>query len=150
MRRALLFMSVAAAFIAIADGLAMMLPGRSSLVGGVALFAGGSAWMWFGLPRFLARGARPFTAVGLSAVGVVLLPALYLPVRGLWLFATPAALTLWFTAAWMFVWLVCIGAVLALPCPACGRPFFRAGRSLGLRGLACSHCKASPPRATAS
>ena len=82
-RRLLLLLTIVAGFIAVADGLAMILPGETNTLGGLVLLMGGSLWFALGVPRFVRPEARPFYIAMLAILGSLLLPLLFLPVCGL-------------------------------------------------------------------
>ena len=136
-------------FVAVADGLAMLLPGPSSKPGGAAILLLGVAWWALGIPGVLSTSGRPFTAILIARFGLLVLPVLIIPVAGLWFVATPVALSRWFVVAWFSVWLLCALCSAFLPCPGCGQPFGRLGFRLQTRASACPHCGANP-RATES
>ncbi len=144
MRRSLVFLSAIAGFIAVADGLAMILPGTSSGAAGAVLLTMGSIWLLQGWPRLLRPAARPFARAALALLGAVIVPVLALPVAGLWWVATPSALTAWFAVAWSALWLVCAIAVLFVACPECSEPFFRKGLMPRIGPLVCAHCGKRP------
>jgi len=131
-------------FIAIADGLAMLLPGPSSGIGGAAILVLGVAWLSFGVPRFMSPSGRAFSAVLIARFGLFVVPPLSLPVAGLWLVATPAALSVWFAIAWFAVWAACLALSAFLPCPQCSQPFGRRGLRFEVASSACPHCGANP------
>ena len=135
---------MAICFIAIADGLAMLLPGPSSALGGATILVLGLAGLGFGLPRSLSPSGRTSSAILATRFGLLALPALCLPVAGLWLARTPEALTPWFAVAWFTVWSVCLVLSAFLPCPECSRPFGRRGLRLQIASSACAHCGANP------
>lgn len=135
---------MAVSFVLIADGIAMLLPGPSSSLGGAAILALGLVGLVVGLPRFLSRSGRAFGAILATRFGLVALPVLSLPVAWLWYAATPDALSPWFAVAWFTVWAACLLLSAFLPCPACGRSFGRRGASLEVRSSACAHCGANP------
>jgi len=130
-------------FIAVADGLAMLLPGPASPAGGAAILAAGAAWLVIGVPRCLSPSGREFSAALVTRFGLFALPALVLPIAGLWWIATPAALSVWFAVAWLSVWVVCVALSALLPCPRCGLPFGRQGLRFQTTSDACAHCGAS-------
>ena len=135
---------MAVCFVAIADGLAMLLPGASSSLGGAAILALGLAGLVFGLPRFMSSSGRAFSAILVTRFGLFALPVLGLPVAGLWFATTPAALSMWFAVAWFTVWAVCLVLSALLPCPECSHSFGRRGLRLQTRSSACAHCGANP------
>ena len=96
------------------------------------------------LPRLLSPAGRPFGAALIARFGLFLLPPLSLPVAGLWLIATPSALSAWFAVAWFCVWVACLGLCAFLPCPECSEPFGRKGLRLQTASSACPHCGANP------
>jgi hypothetical protein len=136
-------------FVMIADGLAMLLPGPSSAVGGAAILLLGLAWLTRGLPKLMSAPGRAFSAILISRFGLVALPILIVPVAGLWFVATPAALSAWFAVAWLTVWAVCLILSAVLPCPHCRLPFGRRGFRFQIASSACPHCGANP-RASAT
>ena len=144
MRRAILLFSTIAAFIAIADGMAMILPGPSSKISGFALLCAGVVWLFAGAPRFLKPEAQPFAYIVLANLGLLLIPVLFLPVCGLWLIATPSALTVWFSVAWASLWFACLALAFLIPCPECGQRLRGIRISQRLRSPRCLNCGASP------
>ncbi|MDJ0788067.1 MAG: hypothetical protein QNK05_14755 [Myxococcota bacterium] len=136
--------SMAIAFIAVADGLAMLLPGPSSTLGGSALVILGMAWLVVGVRWMLTPGGRPFAPVLVSRFGLFVLPVLCLPVALVWYVATPHALSIWFGVAWLVTWAACLVLSASLPCPRCGQPFGRSGARLQGRSSTCPHCGADP------
>jgi hypothetical protein len=141
--------SLAIGFIAVADGLAMLLPGPSSKLGGAILLVLGVAWLLLGVPRLLSVSGRAFTVNVVARFGLLVLPPLSVPVAGLWMVATPSALSAWFAVAWFTVWAVCVGFSAFFPCPSCGEPFGRSGSRFQTTSSACPHCGANP-RASAT
>ena len=142
-RKPIALLSLAGAYIALADGLAMLLPGPSSKLGGATITVLGFAWMAFGFPRLLlSSAASAHGPMLVSRFGVVLLPVLVGPVALGWLIATPHALSWWFAFAWLAVWLGCVALWATLRCPECNETFGRQGWRLELRSDACPHCGA--------
>ena len=133
---------MAVCFVLVADGIAMLLPGPSSALGGAAILALGLAGLVFALPRFLSPPGRPFSAILATRFGLFVLPVLCLPIAGVWHVTNPAALSGWFAVAWAAVWSACLGLTALLPCPACGGAFGRRGGRLQLRSSTCPHCGA--------
>ncbi len=144
LRKALGLFGMVVSFVMIADGLAMVLPGPSSALSGVAILLVGLAGLGFALPRFLSESGRAFSAILATRFGLFALPVLCLPIAWLWSVATPAALSWWFAVAWFAVWTACLALVAWLPCPHCNKPFGRRGPRLQLTSPACAHCGASP------
>jgi hypothetical protein len=144
MRIAWLYVGTAIGFVALADGLAMTLPGPSSGAGGAVLVAAGIAWLWLGLPRVLGPEARIYSTVVACKLGVLLVPLLFLPIRALWSATTPEALTVWFNVAWAVVFALAVAAAAVVPCPTCGSTFHRAGVRTQLTSMTCVHCRAGP------
>jgi hypothetical protein len=136
--------SILVSFVMIADGLAMLLPGPSSAVGGAAILSLGLAWLVLGFPKLMSASGRSFSAILVSRFGLVTLPVLVLPVAGLWFVATPSALSEWFTVAWFAVWAVCLLLSAVLPCPQCRLPFGRRGLRFEIASSVCPHCGANP------
>ena len=143
-RKALVLAGMAACFVLIADGVAMLLPGPSSSLGGATILVAGLAGLMFALPRSLSSSGRAFSSILAARLGLVALPVLCLPIASLWFFTSPDALSWWFAAAWAAVWSVSLGFSALLPCPECSQPFGRRGWSLQLRSSACAHCRADP------
>jgi hypothetical protein len=56
MKRRLVKLSIMAALVLLAEGVAMVLPGPASRAGGVALVIGGVAWLALTAPRLVAPG----------------------------------------------------------------------------------------------
>lgn len=139
-RRRWLLLSVIATLIALADGLAMMLPGPSNGLGGAALVVGGTVWVLFGLPRLATPAERPFVPAVLAQLGLMLTPLLVLPVAALWLVATPLAFGVWFGVAWLSVWLCCLVAVCVVECPVCREPFHRTALLPRIGSFTCVRC----------
>ncbi|NNL65016.1 MAG: hypothetical protein HKP30_02120 [Myxococcales bacterium] len=135
---------MAVCFVSIADGIAMLLPGPASALGGGAILVAGLAGLVFALPRFLSPSGRVFSAILAARFGLFVLPVLFLPVAALWSVTSPDALSGWFVVAWAAVWSACLGFSALLPCPECGRPFGRRGWRFQLRSSACAHCGADP------
>ncbi len=133
---------MAVCFVLIADGIAMLLPGSTSPLGGAAILALGLVGLLYVLPRSLSPSGRDFSAILSTRFGLFVLPVLCLPIAGLWLASNPLALTGWFAVAWLGVWLACLLLSSTLPCPACGRPFGRRGASPRLTSSTCAHCNA--------
>ncbi len=127
----------------------MLLPGPSSALGGAVLLVVGSAWLGLGFPRLLSPEGRRFSAALVARFGLVIVPPLGLVVAGLWLVATPSALSVWFAVAWGAVWAVCVLLSAHLPCPSCGLPFGRRGWRFEVRSDACPHCGSSARSGTA-
>jgi len=140
MRKAWLTLSIALAFVCVADGVAMMLPGASGGLRGGAIALAGLAWLFGAVPRFMSREGRAFGPLLVTRMGLVLLPLLVGPVALLWWVATPEALNGWFAVAWALTFASCLAATALWPCPACGRGFGRAGGRLALRSSRCAHC----------
>lgn len=134
---------MAVCFVLIADGIAMLLPGPSSSLGGAAILVAGLVGLVIALPRYLSPSGRAFSSILASRFGLVALPALCLPIAWLWFATNPEALSWWFAAAWAAVWLVCLLLTSTLPCPECGRPFGRRGLRLQLGSSVCAHCGAN-------
>ena len=120
MRGRLLLAGNVAAFVVIADGLAMLVSRSTSTLGGAALLVLGGGWLLFALPRLVRPEVRPFLRVLIPKIGALALPILFLPVSGLWFVATPSALTVGFATAWVGLWLACLLATVVAPCPLCG------------------------------
>lgn len=148
--KALLVVGVAAGFVALADGLAMLLPGPTSAAGGLALVLAAAGWLVLGVPRLLSPAGRPFAVVLVARLGLVAVPVLCGPVAAAWWLATPDALGGSFVLAWGAVFLVCVAATALWRCPRCGRPFGRAGPSLRLADSRCAHCGADARGGTAN
>jgi hypothetical protein len=144
MKRRLLLVGNLAAFVLIADGLAMVLSQATSTVGGTVLLLLGGGWFSIALPRIVRPDVRPFLRVLVPKLGAVALPILFLPVSGLWLVATPSALTAWFAAAWAGLWLSCLFATFAQPCPSCGGAYGRTGVRMRPLSRVCVQCGAGP------
>jgi hypothetical protein len=142
-------MGMAVSFVLIADGLAMLLPGPSSSLGGAGILAVGLSGLVFGLPRFMSRSGRAFSSTLAARFGLFALPVLCGPVAWLWLTTSPDALSGWFVVAWFIVWAVCVALSAFLPCPKCGRPFGRRGLRFQTTSSACPHCGANPRADTA-
>jgi hypothetical protein len=142
-RKALVLVGMAVCFVLIADGLAMLLPGPASSLGGAAILALGLAGLVFGLPRFLSRSGSAFSTILAARFGLFVLPVLCMPVAWLWSVTTPDALSAWFAVAWFSVWAVCLMLSAFLPCPHCSQPFGRRGLSFQLASSACAHCGAN-------
>jgi hypothetical protein len=142
MKRRLVLLGNVAAFVFLADGLAMVLSRSTSTAGGLALVVIGSGWFAIALPRLVSHEARPFLGVLLPKFGALALPVLVLPVSCLWLVATPAALTVWFGVAWAGLWLACVFATLVVPCPSCRQVYGRAGARLRPLSRVCAQCGA--------
>ncbi len=134
---------MAVCFVLVADGLAMLLPGPTSALGGAAILALGLSGLAFGLPRFLSPDGRAFSAILAARFGLVALPALCLPIAGLWFVTSPDALSGGFAAGWSMAWAACVALSAFLPCPRCSRSFGRRGWSLEVTSAACAHCGAS-------
>jgi hypothetical protein len=143
-RKVLVLAVMATCFVLIADGLAMLLPGPASALGGAAIFVVGLGGLAFGLPRFLSASGQPFRTILAARFGLVALPVLCGPVAWLWSVSTPEALTLSFGVAWLSVWVACFALSAAWPCPVCRQPFGRRGASFQLASSACAHCGANP------
>lgn len=144
LRKLLALTGMAVSFVLVADGLAMLLPGPSSALGGAALVAVGGCGLRFGLPRFLSPAGRPFGPILAARFGMFALPVLCAPIAWLWHVTSPEALTAGFAVAWLGVWTTCVALSASLPCPACGQPFGRRGLRLETTGAACAHCGANP------
>ena len=144
LRKVLVLTGMAICFVLVADGLAMLLPGPSSALGGLAILALGLAGLALGLPRLLSDSGRAFSTILVARFGIFVLPVLCLPIAWLWSVTTPAALSWWFAAAWAAVWAACMALSALLPCPRCGQPFGRRGVALRLASSACAHCGADP------
>ncbi len=134
---------MAACFVLIADGVAMLLPGPSSSLGGAAILLLGFVGLVLGLPRFLSQTGRAFAGILASRFGLVVLPVLCLPIAWLWSLTSPEALSVWFAVAWLSVWVACLALTALLPCPRCSQPFGRRGTSFRLTSSACAHCGAN-------
>ncbi len=143
-RKVLGLTGMAVCFVLTADGIAMLLPGPSSSLGGAAILAIGVAGLRVALPRFLSPSGRAFSSILAARFGLFVLPVLVLPIALLWYVTSPDALSWWFAVAWAAVWSVCLGFSASLPCPECSRPFGRRGWSLQLTSSACAHCGADP------
>jgi hypothetical protein len=146
-RKVLVLAVMAVCFVLIADGLAMLLPGPASALGGAAIGVVGLGGLAFGLPHFLSASGQAFAAILATRFGLFALPVLCGPVAWLWSVATPEALTAWFGVAWLTVWIACLVLSASLLCPACSQPFGRRGASLQLTSSACAHCGANPREA---
>ncbi len=143
-RKAIALLSLAGAYIALADGIAMLLPGPSGKLGGATITVLGFAWLAFGFRRLvLSPAASAHGPMLVSRFGLVLLPVLVGPVALGWWVATPQALSWWFAFAWLAVWLGCVALSATLQCPECNETFGRKGWRLELRSDACPHCGAS-------
>ena len=91
-RKAIALLSLAGAYIALADGIAMLLPGPSGKLGGATITVLGFAWLAFGFPRLvLSPAASAHGPMLVSRFGLVLLPVLVGPVALGWWVATPQA-----------------------------------------------------------
>lgn len=144
LRKALALVGMAACFVLVADGLAMLLHGPTSALGGLAILVLGMAGLRFGLARVLTPRGRAFQGILASRFGLFVLPVLVLPIAWLWSVTSPDALTPWFGVAWLAVWLGCLGLSAWLPCPDCGGAFGRSGLRFQLTSSVCAHCGANP------
>jgi hypothetical protein len=144
MKRKLILFGNVAAFVFLADGVAMILSRPTSTVGGVALVSIGGSWLALALPRLVDEETRPFLGALIPKLGLVTLPILFLPISGLWFVATPTALTPWFAAAWAGMWLACLVATFVVPCPSCGTAFGRIGLRVRPLHRTCAQCGAGP------
>lgn len=136
------------AIVAVADGLAMLLPGPSSKLGGSALVVAGIVWVVVGVPRLVPSVRRPYAAILVASTAAVAMPLLVLPIAGLWLVATPAALTVWFAVSWALLWTTSVVAIAVLPCPMCRSPYARSGLHLRPLARACLRCGGEARAAT--
>jgi hypothetical protein len=144
MKRRLLLLGNLVAFVFIADGLAMLLTQSTSTLGGVALVILGSGWFSVAAPRIAPPEVRPFLPVLVPKLGALALPVLFLPVTGLWLVATPSALTVWFAVAWGCLWVFCLLAAAVVSCPRCGGAYGRSGIRLRPLSRSCVQCGEGP------
>jgi hypothetical protein len=144
MKRRLVLLANLVAFVLIADGLTMVLSQGTSTLGGAVLLLVGGGWFSVALPRLVSPEARPFLRVLVPKLGALALPMLFLPVSGLWLVATPSALTVWFAVAWVGLWLSCLAAMIAVPCPICGGTYGRTGARVRPLSRVCLRCGAGP------
>ena len=135
---------MAVCFVLIADGIAMLLPGPASALGGAAILVIGLAGLTFALPRFLSPSGRAFSSILATRFGLFVLPVLCVPIASLWFVTSPEALSWWFAFAWASVWSACLGFSALLPCPECAHPFGRRGWNLALRSAVCAHCGSKP------
>jgi hypothetical protein len=149
MNRRLVLLGNIAAFIFLADGLAMILSQSTSTSGGISLLLIAGGWFALALPRIVRTEVRPFLRVLIPKFGSVALPLLFLPVCGLWLVATPSALTVWFAVAWAGLWLLCLFSTVVIPCPLCGHTYGRVGVRVRPLARVCAQCGAGPLTTTA-
>jgi hypothetical protein len=135
-RKLKILVGAIAGYVAIADGLAMVVSAGTSALGGAALLLSGFAWFAFGMPRVARPVPARFVPIMLSSLGVLLLPVLFLPVCGLWLVATPSKLSVGFTVAWATC---CLVVFMLMPCPICGKQFNHSGGNIRVRPR-CANC----------
>ncbi len=135
---------MALAFVLLGDGLAMLLPGPTSAVGGLALMLVGLMWLVLAMPRLLSTEGRPFTAILVARFGLLMVPPLGALMAGIWWLSTPEALSRWFAVAWGVVWAGCVGLSAVVRCPSCGHLFSRRGLRFEVASSSCPHCGANP------
>ena len=145
MRRSLFVLSMLAGFVAVADGVAMMLPGPANSAAGAALVVAGALWLVAGLPRLARPAVRAFVPAQVTMVGVLVVPPLSVPIAGLWLVSSPSALSVWFGVAWAGLWFFFLSMLFVVKCPTCSAPFHRKGSLPRLRPPgACANCGDRP------
>lgn len=95
-------------FIAVGDGLAMMLPGTSGGVRGAVLLAAGLAWLLIAVPRWMDTGSPRDAIRRIARLGLRLVPILAVALAVAWHLATPEALNPWFAVAWASLFFACL------------------------------------------
>ena len=105
----------------------------------------GIGWIVVGFPRILTSDRRPYASLMAVQVAGILLPLLFVPTVGIWIYSSPSMISILFGFSWILVWMASVILMYLFRCPRCSGPYLRYGFWLKAFQMKCSTCGIGPP-----